>query len=144
MDYFKAVEISAAGMAAQKARVEAATLNLANMHSSAAPGSPGYQPVTAVIKALPTSFARVFDDATPAAVIAQASIVPQTGAGVRLAYEPGHPHADAAGMVAYPAVDPTQEMLTVMTALRGYEANLAALQATKALAESALQIGGGQ
>jgi flagellar basal-body rod protein FlgC len=140
VDYFKAVEIIAAGMAAQKARVEAATLNLANMHSSAPPGTPGYRPVTAVIHAAPTAFARALQGSLPA-TIAKAAVIPQTGIAMRLAYEPGHPHADAAGMVAYPAVDPTQEMMTVMTALRGYEANLAALQATKTLAAKALEIG---
>ena len=38
--------------------------------------------------------------------------------------------------------DPTHEMLTVMSALRAYEANLAALQATRSLAARALDIGG--
>lgn len=142
MDYFKAIAISSAGMAAQKARVEAATLNLANMHSSAPPGTRGYQPVIAVIHAIPASFASTLNGAMPAPVIAQASVVPQTGLPPRLAYEPGHPHADDAGMVAYPAVDPTQEMMTVMTALRAYEADLAALQATRTLAAKALEIGG--
>jgi flagellar basal-body rod protein FlgC len=33
-------------------------------------------------------------------------------------------------------------MMTVMTAIRAYEANLAALQATKAMATKALEIGG--
>lgn len=141
MDYFKAVEISAAGMAAQKARVEAATLNLANMHTSAPPGAAGYRPVTAVIHATPTPFSRALQGGARPLMIAKAAVIAQTGLTVRMAYEPEHPHADANGMVSYPAVDPTQEMLTVMTALRGYEANLAALQATKTLAARALEIG---
>lgn len=141
MDYFKAVEISAAGMVAQKARVEAATLNLANMHTSAPPGAPGYRPVTAVIHSVSSPFMRLLSQGREPAVLAQASVVPQAGAAPRLAYEPGHPHADAQGMVAYPAVDPTQEMMTVMTALRAYEANLAAMQATRMLAAKALEIG---
>ena len=134
MDYFRAAAISAAGMAAEKARVEAATMNLANMHNTAAPGTAGYRPVTAVIQSEPAPFARV--------LLAKASVVPQAGPTTRMAFEPGHPNADAEGMVAYPAVDPTQEMMTVMTALRSYEANLAALQAAKTLAAKALEIGG--
>jgi flagellar basal-body rod protein FlgC len=141
MDYFRAAAISAAGMAAEKARVEAATLNLANMHTSAAPGTPGFQPVTAVIHAGRAPFARVFAGDWQPASLAKAAMVPQVGATPRLAFEPGHPHADANGMVAYPAVDPTQEMMTVMTALRSYEANLAALQAGRTLAAKALEIG---
>jgi flagellar basal-body rod protein FlgC len=131
MDYFKAFEVSAAGMAAQKARVDAATLNLANMHASIAPGTAGYRPVTALIRSATTSFPRVM----VAAELVERAVVP------RSAFEPGHPHADADGMVSYPAVDPTQEMMTVMTALRSYEANLAALQASRTLAARALEIG---
>lgn len=141
MDFFKAVEISAAGMTAQKARIEAATLNLANMHTSAPAGEQGYRPVTAVIQAGPTPFARSLFGAPSPLAIAKAVIVPQTAVGTRTSYEPGHPHADAQGMVSYPAVDSTQEMLTVMTALRAYEANLATLQVTKMLAARALEIG---
>jgi flagellar basal-body rod protein FlgC len=141
MDTFKAAAISAAGMTAQKARVEAATLNIANMSTSVAPGAEGYRPVKAVIQPAHLTFARELSAATDTLTVPVAQLVPQGGVATRTAYEPGHPHADAKGMVAYPAVDHTQEMLTVMTALRSYEANLAALQVTKTLAAKALEIG---
>jgi len=141
MDYFKAIEISAAGMAAQQARVEAATLNLANINTTATRGSPLYQPVTAVITSAPTSFTQVLSGSSRPLVIPRATLVPQAGTTPRTVYEPGHPDADSAGMVAYPGIDHTREMMTVMTALRAYEANLAALQATKSLAVRALEIG---
>jgi flagellar basal-body rod protein FlgC len=143
VDFFKAIEISAAGLGAEKARVEAAAANLANMNSSSAPGVVGYRPVTAVIHSIPVHFSQVFDGVAhlQSLPIARAEIVAQPGAGVRTAYDPGHPHTDASGMVAYPAIDHTQEMMTVVTALRSYEANLAALQVTKTLAARALDIG---
>lgn len=141
MGHYTATEISAAGMAAQKARVEAAALNLANMHTSTAPGTEGYRPVKALIRSVPTPFARVLDGGVDRLTAPKAELVTQTGATVRTAYEPGHPHADAADMVSYPAVDHTQEMMIVMTALRAYEANLAALQVTRTLAAKALEIG---
>lgn len=128
-------------MAAQKARLEAAALNLANMNTSAAPGTPGYQPLRAVIRPVRTSFEQLLPGEGRALVLAKASLVPQEGAATRSAYEPGHPHADGAGMVAYPAVDHTSEMMTVMTALRLYEANLAVMQASKMFAVKALEIG---
>jgi flagellar basal body rod protein FlgC len=51
MDYFRAAAISASGMLAQKTRIEAAALNLANMNTTHAAGEPGFRPVTAVIHA---------------------------------------------------------------------------------------------
>jgi flagellar basal-body rod protein FlgC len=149
VDFFRAVEISAAGLAAQQARVEAATLNIANMNTSIAPGTEGFRPLTAVIHSAPRRFAAMLGDAGQPDIagvddlmLAKAELVVQAGATTRTVYEPGHPDADANGMVAYPAVDHTQEMMTVMTALRAYEANLAALQVTKTLASRALEIGG--
>ncbi len=141
MDYLKAIEISAAGMSAQQARVEAATLNLANMNTTAPRGGSGYQPVTAVISPVATSFSQAWESSGRVQIVPHATVVPQTGVTPRTVYEPGHPDADAAGMVTYPGVNHTQEMMTVMMALRAYEANLAALQATKTLAVKALEIG---
>jgi flagellar basal-body rod protein FlgC len=83
---------------------------------------------------------------------AQAAALPALGAEVvavqplnlppRLVHEPGHPDADARGFVAYPAVDPLREMLTLMSATRAYEANLSALNAARTMAQRALEIGG--
>jgi flagellar basal-body rod protein FlgC len=141
MGYFKASEISAAGMLAQKARLEASALNLANMSTSIAPGTEGYRPLTALIRSMPA--ARLHGPAGGfAPLLARAELVAQAGVVPRTAYEPGHPHADAAGMVSYPGVDHTREMLTVMTALRAYEANLTVLQVTRQFAAKALEIGG--
>jgi flagellar basal-body rod protein FlgC len=141
VDYVSAIAISAAGMSAEKARVEAATLNLANMHTSATPGTAGYQPVTALIRAAAVPFSRALEG-EEITVLPKATVMPQTGLTARMAFEPGHPDADTDGMVAYPEVNSTQEMMTVMTALRAYEANFSALEATRSLASKALEIGG--
>jgi flagellar basal-body rod protein FlgC len=142
MSHFSVAQISAAGMAAQRARIEAAALNLANMSTSAPPGAVGFQPVTAIIRLTSTPFTHVLRGGGLPALLPQATFAPQGGAATRSAYDPGHPDADANGMVSYPAVDHTQEMMTVMTALRAYEANLAVLQTSRMLATKALEIGG--
>jgi flagellar basal-body rod protein FlgC len=142
MDYFRAAAISASGMLVQKARVEAAALNLANINTTQAAGVAGFQPVTAVIHARPTAFAQALAGGSAQLATAHAELVPLADQGPRMAYEPGHPHADANGMVAYPPVEHAKEMLTVTAALRSYEANLAVLQVTKSLATKALEIGG--
>ena len=51
-----------------------------------------------------------------------------------MVYEPGHAYADSKGFVAYPGVNHTAEMLTLNSALRAYEANVAAMSAAKAMA----------
>jgi flagellar basal-body rod protein FlgC len=59
----------------------------------------------------------------------------------RVVFDPGHPDADARGYVAYPNVNPITEMVDLMAATRAYEANVAAINATKRVLEAALTIG---
>jgi flagellar basal-body rod protein FlgC len=46
-------------------------------------------------------------------------------------YLPGHPDADAQGYVAFPKINPAEEMVDLMSASRGYQANVAAISAVK-------------
>lgn len=133
MDYQHVFAISAAGMTAERTRVEVATLNLANAHTVQAPGAPAFQPLRAVARA--GAFASLVDASEPAVSIESQVARP------RLVHEPGHPMADERGFVAYPAVDLATEMVTLMSAMRAYEANVAALNTARALALKSLEIG---
>jgi flagellar basal-body rod protein FlgC len=55
-------------------------------------------------------------------------------------YMPGHPKADAKGMVEMPNVDPLNEMVDMMTASRSYQANLQAIQTGRSMFEQSLKI----
>jgi flagellar basal-body rod protein FlgC len=55
-------------------------------------------------------------------------------------FEPGSPYADEAGYVHYPNVDPIIEQMNAMEASRGYEANVAAIEAAKAMMSVALEL----
>lgn len=145
MDYRNAFQISAAGMAVERLRVDVTALNLANMHTTAGEASGLYRPLRVVSQQQPLSFARAMlgleAQEADALQVPTAQVLP-TAAQPRLVHEPGHPHADGRGMVAYPGVDHTGEMLNLMTALRAYEANVAAANASRAMAARALDIGG--
>ena len=53
-------------------------------------------------------------------------------------YEPGHPDADKDGYVAYPAINPTQEMVDLMSAVRSYQLNASAIAATKQMIQQSM------
>jgi flagellar basal-body rod protein FlgC len=55
-------------------------------------------------------------------------------------YEPGHPDADSAGYVTYPNVNPVMEMADLLSAVRAYQLNAAAVQAAKSMIQQSLQI----
>jgi len=61
----------------------------------------------------------------------------------RLVYDPGHPDADAEGMVAVPDISIHEEMADLLTASRAFEANLAVVKNARAMAMQTLSIGKG-
>ncbi len=152
MDYAQSFAISAAGMAAERTRVDVAALNLANANTIRTPDGTMYQPLRVIARAVNApaavaSFASRVDDGLSVAEGAPLALpeasVEASGAEPRAVYEPGNPFADAKGFVSYPGVDPATEMVTLMGALRAYEANVAAMNAAKTLMLKALEIGGG-
>jgi len=162
MDYNQLFAIAATGLDAQRLRIQAATLNLANadtvllpggaratgtkgtMDGSAAPGvsgADGWQPLRAVVRAVPgdpTGFGGVFDSL---ARLPEARLEP-SGVAPRRVHDPAHPAADGSGFVSYPGVDSVTERLTMLAAARAYEANLAAMMLGRGLALKTLDIGG--
>jgi flagellar basal-body rod protein FlgC len=55
-------------------------------------------------------------------------------------YLPGHPDADKDGYVAFPKIHPPEEMVDLMGASRGYEANVAAIATVKDMMGRALDL----
>jgi flagellar basal-body rod protein FlgC len=53
---------------------------------------------------------------------------------------PGHPDADANGYVAFPRVNPAEDMVDLMGAARGYEANVAAIGAVKDMIQRSIDL----
>lgn len=134
MDHLQAFAISAAGMAAERARVEVAVRNLANAHS-VVDASGGYRPLQVIIDG------PAFASHMGAGLGGPVFRVEALDRPPRREWDPGHPHSDAAGFVAYPAIDPSVEMVSMMSALRAYEANVAAMTSARTVALKALDIG---
>lgn len=57
-----------------------------------------------------------------------------------LKYDPHHPDANADGYVAYPNINPVIEMTNLIEATRAYQANVAAFNSSKNIAQSAIDI----
>jgi flagellar basal-body rod protein FlgC len=57
-----------------------------------------------------------------------------------LRYEPGNPDADKKGYVAYPNINPVEEMTDLLGAVRSYELNASAVQAAKNMITQSLDL----
>jgi flagellar basal-body rod protein FlgC len=158
MSVFTIFQIAAQGMSAQRERLEAATSNLANAHTTrTAEGGP-YRRRDVVfeataIQAPPSSFNTALESLFPqGSLFSGASAAPQgVQASTRLAsadqiikrYQPDHPDADANGYVALPEVDALEETVNMLSASRSFDANATAFNTAKEMARASLRLGEG-
>ena len=144
MDFGTGFRISSSGMNAQRIRMNTISSNIANISTLNTPEGGPYRRKDAVMEALPeakTFGEMMTSDPTQSLNRVQVTdIHVDTGAPL-LKYEPDHPNADEQGMVAYPNINLMEEMANMIQATRSYEANVSALNATKDMAMSALNIG---
>ena len=59
----------------------------------------------------------------------------------RVVYEPDHPLANEEGYVRYPDIDMGDQMVQLLMAQRGYQANLAVVERATSAYQAALQLG---
>ena len=130
-----ALEISASGLAAQRQRLTVTAANLANAFTTRdAAGRPiPYRRRVALLEAAPV-------EGSPGAVGVRVAGIAADPSPGRAVYDPSHPDADADGIVHYPNVDILTETVDAMAAVRAYEANVTAIEATKSMVASALRI----
>jgi flagellar basal-body rod protein FlgC len=141
MNLFGILSIGASGMAAQRTRAELLTENLANAETTRTPEGGPYRRKDAVFASTGVSspFASVFNGEVQASGVTVDEIVTDTR-DPELRYQPGHPDANAEGYVAFPRGNPAEDMVDLMGASRGYQANVAAIQAVKDMIERSLDL----
>ena len=140
MDYFSSFKICGSGLSAQRAKMDVIVSNLANVSTTQTPEGGPYKRKVIVFQAEPLEEgfdARLKDALRKVRVEA----VQEDREGSRMVYEPGHPHADPEGFVAYPNVNVVSEMADMISANRAYEACVTAFDATKNMAVKTLDLG---
>jgi flagellar basal-body rod protein FlgC len=134
MSLFSVLSVSASGMSAQRTRAELLAENLANAETTRTPDGGPYRRKDAVFTSSPETspFAAVFQTEMNSGVqgVEVAEVVEDTRAPQKR-YLPGHPDADKDGYVAFPNINPAEDMVDLMSAARGYHGNVAAMTAIK-------------
>lgn len=136
--YLTAMEISSAGMTVERLRLDTAALNIANANSIRDAVGSLYQPLRVFARVQAPSFDSIYGGTKVPLVTAESL---PTADPPRRIHDPGNPLADSAGFVEQPSVDPVIEMTQIMTAVRGYEADVRAMNAARVMAMRALEIG---
>jgi flagellar basal-body rod protein FlgC len=134
MSLFSVLSVSASGMAAQRTRAELLVQNLANSETTRTPEGGAYRRQDAVFQSAPETspFSAVFQTEMGSGVsgVEVAEVVQDSSPGEKR-YMPGHPDADAQGYVTFPNVKPAEDMVDLLSAQRGFQANVAAMAAIK-------------
>jgi|SRR3954447_26852226 flagellar basal-body rod protein FlgC len=143
MSLFDAINTAATGLSAERLRMDVTAENLANAQTTrGADGKPYQRKVVALQEAgTGTGFGATLGGAMKSASggVRVAGISADTTPN-RLVYDPGHPDADARGYVSMPNVQPVTEMVDLISASRGYEANVTVMQTAKQMFSKTLEI----
>jgi flagellar basal-body rod protein FlgC len=143
MNLFGMLEMSGSALGAERWRAEVVAANMANSETTRTAAGGAYRRQLLVFRAQPMP-------RFPLMLAGLRKGVPDGGVRVDrvvgdaspmpIRYEPGHPDADSAGYVTYPNVNPVMEMADLLSAVRAYQLNAAAVQAAKSMIQQSLQI----
>src|SRR5438132_9195149 len=143
MSLLSALSVSASGLSAQRARAELLVENLANAETTRTPEGGPYRRKDVTFSSDPgvSAFASELGTAmgTGGTGVKVSSItVDQRDPEKR--YLPGHPDADKEGYVAFPRINPAEDMVDLMGATRSYQANVSAITAVKDMIQRSIDI----
>jgi flagellar basal-body rod protein FlgC len=136
---FSVTKVSASGMAAERLRMEIVANNIANANSTSTPEGGPYRRQTPIFAAN--------GQAEFGSLVGNKSIqgvrvlgVEEDDSELPMVHIPGHPEADADGIVRMPNVKLPNEMVDMISASRSYEANLRAISVYKEMVEQTLAL----
>jgi flagellar basal-body rod protein FlgC len=144
MDFFNSIQTSSSGLSAQRLRMNLISGNLANVNTTRTKEGGPYRRKEAVFAAQPmnTAFENILRNQQQNQLAGVKVIkIHEDPHPPVMKYDPRHPHADDKGYVAMPNIKIMEEMVNMISATRGYEANVTAFKAAKDMAIKALEIG---
>ncbi|NPA56012.1 MAG: flagellar basal body rod protein FlgC [Epsilonproteobacteria bacterium] len=160
MSFLSSFDISGYGLSAQRFRINVISSNIANANTTRTDEGGPYRRKEVIFKAvdfdkqlneqLDTNYLKYSnpldeegeDYAQPKPPLTTVTVdkIVRDDSKPILKYEPNNPDADKNGYVAYPNINPVVEMSDLVEATRSYQANVAAFQSAKTMAQSAIGI----
>jgi len=137
---FGSLQVSASGMAAERTRAELLVENMANAETTRTPEGGPYRRKDVVFSSEPQSspFSAVFQTEVGTGVTVS-DVITDVRDPIKK-YMPGHPDADANGYVAFPNMNPAEDMVDLLNSQRSYAANVAAISSVKDMISRSIDI----
>ncbi len=160
---FSIIDIGAAGLSAQRTKLNAVSQNIANSETTKTPEGTPYKRRKVTFEANDDNrrFVDILDNSVTALARTNIKHLPNTANSstkenavnlveanetviepdaYKLVYDPTHPDADENGYVEMPDIDIIAEMVDMMVTSRAYEADVAVIQSAKEMAMNSLDI----
>lgn len=146
MAFLNAMNISASGLTAQRARLDVTAENISNVNTTRTESGEPYRRRMVVFEPRNEgSFQDIFSRTAKGKYTSQQGVIVseiiEDESPLKSVYDPSHPDADENGYVMMPNVDLLKETIDGMEASRAYDANVTAFNAIKAMATKGLEIG---
>jgi len=138
IQFIPSLPSTTAALDAERTRLEVIAQNIANSNTTRGLDGRPYQRQQVVFE---TALQRAQDCNSATVSQPQVSRIQKDSRPGPAIYQPGHPDADANGMVQLPNVNIYEEMADMIVASRTYEANVAVFKNGRAMAMQALSIG---
>lgn len=135
---FSGMRASASGLTAERVRIDVIARNIANASVTQMPDGSG--PYRRQVVHFAPMLLKQSEGAALSAGVRVSGVRDDVATPFERIRDPGHPDADADGMVTMPNVNTTREMADMITAMRAYEANINAQDAFVRMAERALRL----
>lgn len=131
MSLFAALQVSASGMQAERTRAETLVENMANSETTRTPDGGPYRRKDVVFSSelQESPFSAVFQNELATGVTV--SDITEDMSAPDMRYLPNHPDANSEGYVAFPKMNPAEDMADLLNTTRSYQANIAAMTAVK-------------
>jgi flagellar basal-body rod protein FlgC len=143
MSLFTSLSVSASGMSAQRIRAQLLVENIANAETTRTPEGGPYRRKDVVFQPdnVESPFAGMLaDQMNSGGVGVKVSDILVDQGEPDKRYIPGHPDADPDGYVAFPRLNPAEEMVDLMGASNGYQANVAAMTSIKEMLQQSITL----
>lgn len=140
MNFLKSLETSASGLYAQRKRMDIIASNLANIETTRTEKGGPYRRKMVVMRTaeMDQDFDTIFNSNVKGV---QIDDIVEDQTPFKKVYNPSHPDADSDGYLYKPNVDLIVETTNMLMARRAFEANIAAIKATRQMVIKALEIG---
>jgi flagellar basal-body rod protein FlgC len=131
MSLFAALQVSASGMQAERTRAETLVENMANAETTRTPQGGPYRRKDVVFSSelQESPFSAVFQNELATGV--NVAEVTEDNSTPEMRFLPNHPDANSEGYVAFPKMNPAEDMADLLNTTRSYQANIAAMTAVK-------------